>query len=325
MIHSRRLGALAALFSFVLPILPAQEFLPDGGFETGTVPPCNQGYLPAPWVQASYTYPGADVWVADCNASGGLQINQWGHFPPSFQPHGGLRFATGWSAANEAFATPLTGNLVPGLTYRISGWFVASLYHSGHSGYDVYLSSTPMRQTGYYIGSIGINATTSVWTQHFLDFQAPPAVSWLVLDPRTDDNNYIGVDDLSLQPSPTGAGRFVSWGQGLLGSRGMPVLAGSGTVAAGQQITLTMTGALQNTLGVQVVGFVPGYMSLLGGVLVPNPDVVLVGLTDGLGAMPLSLVWPASPPSFGVFFQFGVFDPLAVQGVAMTNTIQAIQ
>jgi hypothetical protein len=150
-------------------------------------------------------------------------------------------------------------------------------------------------------------------------------VSYLVLDPRTDDDNYLGVDDLSLQPSPAGAGRFVSWGQGLLGSRGRPVLSGSGTVAGNQTITLTMNGALQNTLGVQVVGFLPGYMALLGGTLVPNPDIVLLGLTDNAGAMSLSMVWPTVPPFYGVFFQFGAFDGGAVQGVSMTNTIQAIQ
>ena len=75
----------------------------------------------------------------------------------------------------------------------------------------------------------------------------------------------------------------------------------------------------------QVIGFLPGYMSLRGGVLVPNPDIVLFGLTDAAGTLPLSLVWPASPPSYGVFFQYGVFDGAAVQGVAMSNALQVIQ
>ena len=319
-----RLDAFAILVS-MFAALPAQELLPDGGFETGTVVPCQQGGLPAPWVQASNTVPGADTWVVDCVASGGLQIDQWSHFPPAFTPHSGQRFAAGWSAANEAFATPLANNPVPGSVYRLSGWFVASLTHSGHSGYDVFLSSSPFRLTGYYVGAIGTSATTSVWTQHFLDFLAPPNVRYLVLDPRSDDNNYTGADDLSLQPSPAGNGRFIGYGNALAGSNGLPVLAGSGTIAPGQTITLTMTGGLANALGVQVVGFLPGYLSVLGGVMVPNPDAVFVTVTDGNGAMSLSATWPSLPLMLGAYFQFGVFDPAAVQGVSMSNALQAIQ
>lgn len=313
------------MLACVFATLPAQELLPDGGFETGAVAPCQQGDLPPPWVQASTTNPGADTWVVDCSASGGLQIDQWSHFPPTFTPHGGQRFAAGWSQANEAFATPLANNLIPGVVYRLSGWFVASLTHGGHSGYDVFLSSSPFRQTGYYVGAIGTSATTSMWAQHFLDFLAPPNVRYLVLDPRTDDNNYLGVDDLSLQPSPIGTGHFIGYGNALAGSNGLPVLAGSGTIAPGQVITLTMTGGLPNALGVQVVGFLAGYMSLLGGVIVPNPDVVFVTVTDGNGAMSLSVTWPATPLMLGAYFQFGVFDPGAVQGVSMSNAVQALQ
>lgn len=317
--------AVITLLGLALASPPAQELLPDGGFEGGALPNCQQGEVPPPWVQASNTIPGADTWTVDCNASGGLQIDQWSHFPPTFTPHAGQRFAAGWSQANEAFATPLAGNPIPGVVYRLSGWFVASLMHGGHSGYDVFLSSSPFRGTGYYIGAIGTSATTGVWSQHYLDFLAPPNVRYLVLDPRTDDNNYIGVDDLSLQPSPTGNGRFIGYGNALAGSNGLPVLAGTGTIAPGQTITLTMTGGLANALGVQVVGFLAGYMSVLGGVIVPNPDVVLVTVTDGNGAMSLSVPWPAQPLMLGAYFQFGVFDPSAIAGVSMSNAIQALQ
>ncbi|MBM4060911.1 MAG: hypothetical protein FJ265_07420 [Planctomycetes bacterium] len=175
--------------------------------------------------------------------------------------------------------------------------------HGGNSGYDAFLSSSPSRQTGYYLGAIGTSAAAGVWTQHSIDFQAPPNVTWLVLDPRTDDINYIGVDDLSLAIAPTNVGRFVGWGQALASSRGLPVLHGSGSVAANQTISVTMTGALQNALAVRVVGFLPGYLSVVGGVLVPNPDVVLFGLTDAVGSTSLSLVWPSAPPPYGLFFQ----------------------
>lgn len=322
--HHALLRTIVAVAATVIS-LTAQNLIPNPGFETGSVPACTQGVLPAPWVQASNTNPGADVWAADCSASGGLQIDQWGHFPPTFQPHGGQRFATGWSSANEALATPLNNNLVPGQVYRLSGWFVASLQHSGHSGYDVFLSSSPFRQTGYYLGSIGISATTSTWTQHFLDFQAPPNVSWLVFDPRTDDNNYLGIDDLMLAPSPTGAGRFVGWGQALPGTNGLPVLHGSGNVAPNQNITVRMSGALANAPCVQVLGFVPGYMSVLGGVLVPNPDVLLPGVTSPTGELALTLPWPPVPPPLGAFFQYAVLDPAAVRGLALSNALQAVQ
>ena len=98
---------LCAFVVLVTPFaLTAQNLLPNPGFETGTVQVCTQGELPAPWVQASNTNPGADTWAIDCSTMGGTQINQWGHFPPGFLPHGGQRFGP---AQVPAFHQPSKG------------------------------------------------------------------------------------------------------------------------------------------------------------------------------------------------------------------------
>ena len=58
-------------------------------------------------------------------------------------------------------------------------------------------------------------------------------------------------------------------------------------------MTLTLAGALENSTTNLVVGFSQLGAPFKGGTLVPNPDILLLGLPTGpSGSVPLVAAWP---------------------------------
>ncbi len=114
-------------------------------------------------------------------------------------------------------------------------------------------------------------------------------------------------------------------GQGLAGSHGVPLLAGSGTLAGGTLVSLTLGNALESSGAAVVIGFSALQAPFKGGVLVPVPDVLLTGLaTDGLGGLSLSALWPTGVPSgFALFFQAWIGDAAGPMGLAASNGLCA--
>jgi hypothetical protein len=96
---------------------------------------------------------------------------------------------------------------------------------------------------------------------------------------------------------------------------------GAGTLAAGDPVTLTLTGALELAPTTLVIGFSELGVPFKGGTLVPFPDVLLPGLTtDAGGALVLGGTWPAGVPAgFSFYFQDWVVDPVGVAGLAASN------
>ena len=67
-------------------------------------------------------------------------------------------------------------------------------------------------------------------------------------------------------------------------------------------------------------------MPLLGGILVPFPDVIIQLPTGANGTGVLEMKWPTTTISdLEIFFQTWVLDPGAVQGVSASNALQASQ
>ena len=62
----------------------------------------------------------------------------------------------------------------------------------------------------------------------------------------------------------------------------------------------------------------------LGGLLVPRPDVVVLGLpVDGAGAMQLDFVWPPGLPSgFQFWLQHWIADPAGPVGFSASNAVR---
>jgi hypothetical protein len=112
-------------------------------------------------------------------------------------------------------------------------------------------------------------------------------------------------------------------GDGLAGTHGVPSLVGTGTLLPGDDVTLTLAGALENSTTNLVVGFSQLGAPFKGGTLVPNPDILLLGLPTGpSGSVPLVAAWPGGVPSGMSFsFQHWISDGAAPAGFAASNAV----
>jgi hypothetical protein len=120
---------------------------------------------------------------------------------------------------------------------------------------------------------------------------------------------------------PTGP--FVNLGNALAGTLGTPSLTGSGQPTPASPVTLAVTGALPQTPVIVVAGFSVLEAPLLGGVLVPSPDVIVSGLaSDSAGQLSLPIAWPGFPAGTTLVFQAWIPDAGGVAGFAATNGLQ---
>jgi hypothetical protein len=119
-----------------------------------------------------------------------------------------------------------------------------------------------------------------------------------------------------VQPSP-----WLDLGLGLAGSSGVPVLAGGGTLAAGTPVALVLAQALAGAPGLWIVGSTPSFLPLLGGTLVPSPEVLLPFTADAGGAAALSATWSGAPSGSSAYAQAWILDAGGVLGAAASNGI----
>ena len=107
------------------------------------------------------------------------------------------------------------------------------------------------------------------------------------------------------------------------GTAGTVRLLGSGSLTGGSPISLTVERALAGAPAALVLGASRLNVPFNGGVLVPSPDLLIVGLTiDASGELFLTGTWPAGVPSgLSVYAQVFVTDAGAVGGLAGSNGI----
>ena len=114
--------------------------------------------------------------------------------------------------------------------------------------------------------------------------------------------------------------QWADLGHALAGTAGKPKLAGSGTLVAGSNDTITLASARPSSATTLVVGTGQLNAPLKGGVLVPAPLLLVLLVTDGAGALNLPFVMPAGVPSgTDLVLQAWTTDPLAPKGVAASN------
>lgn len=116
-------------------------------------------------------------------------------------------------------------------------------------------------------------------------------------------------------------------GNGLAGSTGVPDLVGSGVPAPGNHVNFTLSGSQASAPIGTVAGFSTLNVPLLGGVLVPQPDLFTAGVltTDALGSVSMGGIWP--PGVAGgtrVYVQVWTLDPGAPLGASASNALRAV-
>ena len=130
----------------------------------------------------------------------------------------------------------------------------------------------------------------------------------------------------------TSAGRVSAWsgfqpwahlGGGIAGTHGVPVLTPAGTLIGGSPVSLSVGNALESSSAAYVLGLSFLGAPFKGGVLVPNPDVIVFGLPlDGAGALTIATTWPlAIPAGVTSWHQFWVADGAAVHGWSATEGV----
>jgi hypothetical protein len=105
-----------------------------------------------------------------------------------------------------------------------------------------------------------------------------------------------------------------------------PHVAGSGDLLPGTPISLSITEGLPQGLASLVVGLTDALLPFKGGVLVPNPDL-LIGplLLDAQGGLVLAGTWPAGVPSDSeTWIQVWALDPKGPHGWTASNALQLI-
>jgi hypothetical protein len=170
--------------------------------------------------------------------------------------------------------------------------------------------------------TLGPLVSDNVWSTFFLDVDVPPTAAQcrvrLTGTVQTGQAVNVFWDALVLGKSP-----WTHVGTGLAGTAGVPTIDGSGPLLAGEPIVLSLDDARPNAASWLVIGFSALQAPFKGGVLVPDPDLVLPLPTGPLGALDLAATWPAGVPSgFSIWFQWWVQDPVAPQGFAATGGLK---
>ena len=117
---------------------------------------------------------------------------------------------------------------------------------------------------------------------------------------------------------------WANLGSGLAGVNGVPNLMGSGTLVVGTSARLELTSARASSLAVLLLALGSTPVPFHGGTVVPWPvGTSMTLVTDPAGA--LQLLWPAIPIGFSgntIYWQFGILDPAAVGGAALSNALR---
>ena len=118
---------------------------------------------------------------------------------------------------------------------------------------------------------------------------------------------------------------WIDLGFGLAGTHGVPSLTGTGALENGSTVTLSMSGALENSMALIVVGASRIDFPFKGGTFVPSLDFFTFAPTGPTGSLGLSGPWPEGiTKGLSFFFQVWIEDANAVQGFSVTNALEGI-
>ena len=121
--------------------------------------------------------------------------------------------------------------------------------------------------------------------------------------------------------------QWTDHGNALAGTHGEPELTGAGLLLPDTPMTITLSNVVSQSPAFVIVGFSPLDLPFRGGVMVPDPALILNLPTGGDAGQPATLVLepivPADLPVGAEFYlQFWIPDASAVEGLAASNAIQ---
>jgi hypothetical protein len=182
-----------------------------------------------------------------------------------------------------------------------------------------------------WVNPLGVNVQETQWNDFEVDISAQadgnPAVQleWSLV---TDGGLELGgwaIDDVTIKsfdPTPT-ACLPTSYGAGLAGTNGVPVLdsAGEALEVDNPAFRVKLKKARANSTAWFALGFAQTSVPIVGGTLLVVPTLIYVRTTDVFGQAEVALPLPADGSIAGLAcsFQAVVADPAAAQGFAFTK------
>jgi hypothetical protein len=190
---------------------------------------------------------------------------------------------------------------------------------SGHGRIDVYSGATltVLRsfsgQQEWYLGA-GAAAAGDVNGDGRTDLIVGSAEDIILTDTGLDGIAYV----FTLCPP------FDWLGEGLDGAGPAPLLWATGTLQPASAGSFVLDDALPSTTTALVVGLTQIAAPFKGGVMVPDNDLLLLGLpVDATGRHELPFVWPSSASGLTVYLQHWVTDAGGPSGYSASNALQA--
>jgi hypothetical protein len=298
-----RSTALTSLAGLLLAVLaaPAPGQLVNGGAETGAL---------APWVP---DLSGATTGNPSIIKAVTSQVQT---DPPVFPWAGGwfFSFATQTAGAPGAFVrmAQTVDLAAPPAELALTGRLQTEFGDFGEARLEMLGAGGALLATE----SLGALVSDNVWSSFYLDAGVPPGT--LQCRVRLTGTVQTGMavnvfwDSLALGPSP-----WTIVGSGLAGAAGVPQIDGDGPLAGGEPVSLSLDDAKPLATAYLVVGLSGLLAPFKGGVLVPNPDLLLPLPTGPGGQVLLVTTWPAGLPSgLPVWFQWWIPDAAGPAGFA---------
>lgn len=153
-------------------------------------------------------------------------------------------------------------------------------------------------------------------------FPGPTSLGAINTTGRDDDGN------VAKEISAASTGAFQKLGQGTPGTQlQVPRLDSNSTLQAALPVSIRVQDGRAAAPGILLVSLNDNPVPLFGGTVYTFPEFYSQGfLTNGVGDWTLFVPsWPAGLPSnLELFFQAGIVDPEAVDGVALTNALRAV-
>jgi len=109
-------------------------------------------------------------------------------------------------------------------------------------------------------------------------------------------------------------------GGGLAGTNGIPSMGVAGMLAPGDNVVFSLDNAAPNTIATLVVGSSIANVPIFGGIIIPNPEILLTATTDATGHAEIIVPWTEGLMGT-TFWQWGAVDSGAVQGWSMSNAV----
>lgn len=134
---------------------------------------------------------------------------------------------------------------------------------------------------------------------------------------------YVTFTEFSFTPA-SGFAYWIDLGQALGGALGPPTLTGQGLLHGGMPVKLNVGNAAPQQPATLVLGSSALNASFKGGVMVPQPDVLVPVVLSATGTLELATTWPSAlPAGLQFWMQVWIVDQTTPFGLSATNGLLA--